>query len=462
MAQQSIDRVIDGGFCIGCGACAALRPKDFSLDFTETGMFQARALSAPPDRDGDVSQLCPMSGEGRDETAIASALWPGLAGHEEIGRHALTAVGWVEEGDFRERGSSGGVLTWLAVELLQQGLVEEVVSIAPSAPGTEHLFRYGISRTAQEVRRAAKSRYYPIQARDVIDHIKHSGRPTLFVGLPCFVKMIRNLAEADPAIGQTVRYTLGLVCGHLKSAGFAEMLAWQVGVPPGRVGSVDFRVKVESQPASRYGFEAQETSPGAVVKQSLMEDLVGRNWGQGMLKYKACDYCDDVLAECADIAVGDAWLSPWTQDWRGTNVLVARHPRIVALLKDATAAGRLHLEPVTADQVADSQRGGLSHRREGLGWRLWKARNAGIWTPRKRVEPARALSRKRERIYDIRDRIRDDSHIALAAAKKEGRFEVFNERMAEALALYADATRRPGFLTRKISGLARRLRALLG
>jgi coenzyme F420-reducing hydrogenase beta subunit len=459
--NQIIDRVIGGNYCIGCGACSALAPQDFTLDFTEAGMFRARAVSPSGKRNTDISALCPMSGAGPDETAVAAGLWPDLPVQSEIGRYAMTAVGWVEEDGFRARGSSGGLLSWLAAELLARGEVEEVLHVTPSAPGTDRLFAYTVSTSQDDVRKGAKSRYYPIQAQDVISHLRQSRRPALFIGLPCFVKMIRTLAEADPALRANVKYTAGLVCGHLKSSGFAEMLAWQVGVPPDHLGTVDFRVKAEGQPASRYGFAAKEAAPGIAQGGALMEKLVGRNWGQGMMKYPACDFCDDVLAECADIAVGDAWLAPWTEDWQGTNVLVARHPEVVTLLREGAAKGRLRIEHISPDQAAESQRGGLSHRREGLGWRLWKARKAGIWTPKKRVGPARALTKQREQIYDLREVLRDESHKAFMAARRENQFTIFNERMAGPLALYDRANQRPSFLRRKISGLKRRLVSLL-
>lgn len=41
--------------------------------------------------------------------------------------------------------------------------------------------------------------------------------------------------------------------------------------------------------------------------------------------YKACDFCDDVFAETADIALGDAWLPEYVQDGNGTNVVVTRN-----------------------------------------------------------------------------------------------------------------------------------------
>ena len=45
-----------------------------------------------------------------------------------------------------------------------------------------------------------------------------------------------------------------------------------------------------------------------------MKNLYCIRWEYGYFKYKACDFCDDIFAECADITVGDAWLSRYKKD----------------------------------------------------------------------------------------------------------------------------------------------------
>ena len=37
----------------------------------------------------------------------------------------------------------------------------------------------------------------------------------------------------------------------------------------------------------------------------------------------ACEFCDDVVGETADMSVGDAWLPGYVSDWRGTSVVVS-------------------------------------------------------------------------------------------------------------------------------------------
>ncbi|MGC9322644.1 MAG: Coenzyme F420 hydrogenase/dehydrogenase, beta subunit C-terminal domain, partial [Kosmotogaceae bacterium] len=61
-------------------------------------------------------------------------------------------------------------------------------------------------------------------------------------------------------------------------------------------------------------------------------DFYGYNWGYGFFKYKACDYCDDVVSETADVSVGDAWLPEYVNDSGGTNVVIVRNPVIKKII----------------------------------------------------------------------------------------------------------------------------------
>jgi coenzyme F420 hydrogenase subunit beta len=436
-AMQTIDKVIEGGFCIGCGGCAALAPDDFAIEETPLGMLQARALTAPGARARDLSTLCPMSGKGADENALGAERFPNLPSDDPIGRHGFVGLGWVNDGDWRARGSSGGLLSWLAAELLTRGEVDAVIQVSPGAEGG--LFSYAVSTTPEDLRRSAKSRYYPVQAADAIAHMQGAPGRFLFIGLPCFVKSVRLIMRNDPAFAAKVPFLFGLVCGHLKSSRFAELLAWQKGIAPDDLASIDFRDKIEGRRASEYGFRA--TAHDGAQVHAPMHDMLGRDWGQGMMKYEACNWCDDVMAECADIAVGDAWLPGWSDDWRGANVVVARNLALIAILRAAIADGALSFEEVAPNIAAQSQAAGLRDRREGLAHRLATRAASGAWAPKKRVAPAMAPDAWRGRVYDIRQQIGRLSHQAFQDARQAGDFPLFLARMDPVLAACARARR---------------------
>ena len=236
----------------------------------------------------------------------------------------------------------------------------------------------------EEVRDGAKSRYHPIEMSAVMKQVKADRRRYLFVGLPCFVKALRLMQIEDGDLRERIPFTMGLVCGHLKTAGFADFYARSLGQSPEEVRDIDFRRKISANKVNDYGVSL--TLTGGHVVEGENRHIWGTSWGYGLFKYSACDYCDDVLAETADVTIGDAWLPRYETEWCGTNIVVARTPRMLSLLRGGLRDGALSLDRIEPGDVVRSQASGLRHRRQGLSYRLWLKERAGRWHPRKRVK----------------------------------------------------------------------------
>lgn len=456
------ETVVPGGYCIGCGACAAVSAR-VSIKLTPLGTYQAdidRDIPIGDPAAAACAAVCPFSEQAEDETSIGQRLFAaktdhpaddGPEWHDEIGFHRGTYVGHVVEGAFREEGSSGGMATWILLELMARGEIDGVIHVHPCdepAGDTSLLFKMAISRTPDEVRRGARSRYYPVTMVSALEKLREN--PDLryaIVGVPCFVKAVRLLACQDVFFAQAIRFHIGLVCGHFKSAAYAQYLGWLAGVAPEDLRTVEFRRKTPGLPANQYVFTATSRST-ADVSEILATRFPAGDWGLGFFKYKACDFCDDVFAETADVTIGDAWLPQYVNEFRGTNIVVVRHPALVPVIEDAIASSRLALEPLSPSLVAESQRAGLRNRREGLACRLHDAARRGEWVPPKRV-PATPPDRKptRANVYRLREQLSRESHPTFDIARRLGDIAVFNERMAPFVAAYR-ARVRPSLLMR--------------
>nr|WP_239519385.1 Coenzyme F420 hydrogenase/dehydrogenase, beta subunit C-terminal domain [Bifidobacterium ramosum] len=384
------------------------------------GRYQAVELSG--DHAPVASRVCPFANGRLNEDVLGRELYGGVEGvrHDDaVGWYLDTYAGYAVAGDWRERGSSGGLVNWTAAKLLETGRVDAVIHArACDEPGV--MYSYQVSHTVDELASGAKSKYYPVELSRVLEYVRAHDERYAVVGIPCFIKAMRLLEREDPVVAGRVRYHLGLVCGHLKSSFFALAEAWESGIDPDRVDSVDFRYKIPGRASSDYGIRATGTDaegrPVEVVRPT--RELSVTNWGYGYFKYNACEYCDDVLAETADMTCGDAWLPDYVRDGKGTNVVVVRSPEIRDLFDEY--AGEVHLEPVPVEVVARSQRSGLRHRREGLAYRLWLKDRAGQWRPVKRVQPSNALPRHRRRVYEGRIRLMDESFKAFREARRNG------------------------------------------
>jgi len=235
------------------------------------------------------------------------------------------------------------------------------------------------------------------------------------------------------------------------------MLGWQLGVPPGELGAIEFREKLPNLPANHKGIRATPRNGAPPSEVKSVRSIFGGDYNLGFFQYNACDFCDDVVAETSDISVGDAWLPEYMNDPQGTSVLVVRNPEIAALVDAARADGSLHLDEISADRVATSQAGGLRQRRDGLAYRLLMADKEGRWRPEKRVKPsANHLSKRRRRVYELRRLISLKSHGAFRTAVEKNDFSSFREVMAPMISELNKASA-PGFFTRVINGLKRRV-----
>lgn len=456
-----LEHVVAGGYCIGCGACAAVADSPLTMRLDADGLYRPECDPGhvEPADGADLGAVCPFYST-TDEDALAAEHYatPDTARDPRLGFFRALHAGAVTDAGQRAQSSSGGIVTWLLLRLLERGDIDGVVHVGATRDDAEGaLFRYQVSTDAAAVRAAAKSRYHPVEISRVSAWLReHPGRYA-FVGVPCFVKAMRLLAHHDDDVDRAIVCCIALFCGHMKSTEYARHLAWQVGIPPDGLDGIDFRAKRPERPANRYGIVATGRVAGAAVERTApMDRLHGSDWGLGLFKPSACDYCDDIAGETADLAAGDAWLPQYVHDPRGTSVVIVRTALLQQVLADGAAAGELALDAIDADAVARSQDASYRHRRDGLALRLAQCDDAGRWRPVKRVPAARAhLSARQRRVFRLRQRLAAASHPAFAAARAAGRHGVFRRRLAPLILRYYGASR--GYLRTAVRALLLRL-----
>jgi coenzyme F420-reducing hydrogenase beta subunit len=432
--------IVRSGLCIGCGSCAAQAaiagiPARMELD--QHGLYKPHGPSDWYKKPSEsFSQTCPFSPKAKNEDELSLLNFPVTRQHTDLlGRFQSNYVGHVVEQEFRNQGSSGGMVTWVASELMRKGLIDGVLHVIATAdPQREgRFFKYRIARDQQELNEGAKSRYYPVELSEVLQLLAEVPGRYAVVALPCMTKAIHLLRQQDPVFKERIPFTLGLFCGHMKSAGFVQSFAWQLNVPMKKVKEVEYRYKNPDRPANWYNAMLKLES-GEVQNRDWWH-LVDGDWGAGFFMSSACNYCDDVVSETADVAFGDAWVEPYSSDGRGTNVVIARSELVDTMIRDAISEGRLQLEEVDGAFVEQTQAAGFRQRREGLAYRLtWSKK--GI-QPVKRVIPdANRASKERKLIYRTRFWISKWSHRMLWLGRKMNMPGIYTSWARFALSFY--------------------------
>ncbi|WP_210479308.1 Coenzyme F420 hydrogenase/dehydrogenase, beta subunit C-terminal domain [Naasia sp. SYSU D00948] len=432
----TIEEVVAGGTCVGCGACSVATGGRIPVTIGRYGAPQARLDGVPAAARAVGSRVCPFSDDSPNEDVLADARFGQLPHDGRVGRFRAGYAARVTDEEFLLGSSSGGLTGWVTARLLERGEVDGVIHVGRSSEEGGALFEYQVSSTPAEVVAKRKSRYYATSFAEALASIRGREGRFAFVGVPCFVRAARAVAAQDPELNRRLAFYLGLVCGHLKTPGFAEALAWQLGVPPGELDEVDFRVKNPTRSASRYDFGARAQGASEMVTAATA-DLLGGSWGHGMFQLNACNYCDDIFAETADAVFGDAWLPRYVADYRGTNLVITRSPLIDAIIEDGLESGAIVGEALSVDDAAASQAANFRHRRDGLRVRLADDLRAGLPVPRKRVEPGyEGVPTQRLPLIRQRRAMSPISERALEEAKRSGRLGRFLRIMRREVMTY--------------------------
>jgi len=415
---KEIEPVVKGGYCVGCGVCAVVSPESVSIQRNDDGSCEAKVVNREQ-AEKILGGVCPFSDSGTDENTHSKVLYSDAPFYDvHLGRVHSAWAGHVNEGGFRKNGSSGGMTSWVIHELLRNKSIEAVVHVHAKNSSDGEMFSYSVSRTQEEVEAGAKTRYFSVSMDKALKMVRDEKLRIALVGVPCFIKAARNLAKVDSLFNSLLVYTLSLVCGHMKSAGFAESLAWQAGVKPQNIKTVDFRVKQPGVPANQYAFSVNETK-SKKVHTKQMSAMVGRRWDGGYFRLKACDFCDDVVGETADASFGDAWLPEYSGDSEGTNIVIIRSKAIEKIIETGQDVGQLALNKLEFEKAVASQAGGFRDRREGLRYRLYLADKAGVWRPKKRYDAEfNHITNIRKITYRLRQLVRKRSFSSWNLSKK--------------------------------------------
>ena len=413
-----VEKVIDGGFCVGCGGCAAV-DGGINMRFTDTGMYLPiiNEITNPK-----IDEVCPFSNKGLHENELAQPSL-GKSDEDKLGPYLSLKAGHDLDEVSRLNSSSGGGATWILKQLLSQGHIDKVIHIKESQ---EHgkLFKYSVSSSIDEINQGAKTRYYPIEISEVVDFVKKNEGRYAFVGIPCFVKTVKRLALVDQVFNDRLKFTISIFCGHLKSAAFGESLAWQLGVEPNQIKKIDFRHKIATLPANDYGIEV--TDSGSKVHVSPMRNLLGKDWGMGAFRLKSCDFCDDIVGELADVSFGDAWLDKYKKDSKGTNLIVIRNEIIKNLFEQGSAEQSFYIEDISSSEIVKSQNASYRHRRDGVKYRMLKFQKKAKWYPVKRKFSDLKQPNFLDKInWDFRAWYSQKTHEYFLEAKRKSTLEIY-------------------------------------
>lgn len=364
----ALDAIVENGLCMGCGICrSVLGTEVVAVRLDEDGLERPVALRTMTAAEtARLNAVCPgvtVSYPEVDPSARSDATW---------GPITRIARGYAGNPAIRFRAASGGALTALAIHLLETGKVDYVMHVKadPDRPMLSLAHR---SFTREDVIAASGSRYTASAPLVSIMAALDEGRPFAFIGKPCDITALANLARLDPRVAQLCRYRLTFVCG-----GFSELEKFRA-----LLTAWDMR---ESE-LSRFSFRGNGC-PGptaATTRDGRHREIAYWDlWGaeETWRTFYRCKICPDAIGLSADLAALDVWddCNPTGED-DGWNAFLCRTEKGRTLLADAVASGHVTIDAEWTTADLDRAQPHQTRKRRAVRARFAAMAEAGVPFP---------------------------------------------------------------------------------
>jgi len=369
---MSIDLIVKNHLCSGCGVCVSEDQTHQAKMIWNNEGFLVPLLGKSSTQDKMV-KVCPFAIQQKDEDELGELFLkqPETQYHDKIGYYYGLYAGYSKQ--FRETSSSGGIATYVFNALLERKIVDHLFIVKE----VDGQYAYQFFSNVEEITQISKTRYTPVTLEKLFQELSKVDGKVAVSGVACFVKAIRLKQMYDPVLKEKIAFIVGIICGGLKSKYYTDYLAQEAGCK-NEYNHAQYRVKNKESHALDYKFSCIEKSD----KRIHMVDMqsLGDMWGTGLFKSNACDFCDDVLTELADISLGDAWIKPYRMDGLGNSIIITR-TEIAELIVNGND---LVLDSIDENKIIESQSGSFNHRHNGLLYRIKLHKSQGGIVPFKR------------------------------------------------------------------------------
>lgn len=380
--------------CARTGTCVGICPENaISLD---TGYYPVLDESLCTEC-GVCGEVCPGGQVSFGE--LSRQCFGGADSIDFDGQYRDLFIGHAVDDSVHAQATGGGIVTALAIMLLETGEVDGcvVTRMRPDAPWMGEAY---IATTRAELMQSPGSRYTVIPLNTTLQTIRENKGRYAVVGLPCHIHGIRKAQSRDPLLSRRIKVLLGIFCGGALEPVVVPELLRTKKIPLDSICNFEFRGGVWPG-QMRAIFRDKPPQP---VHYSNYKDGA-YNYLIGIYLPPRCQICYDGSNLFADIAVGDAW----TRDeggnykYRAQSRVLVRTEQGRSIIHRAIDDNVLKLQDVSQDPSYKTHK--IRTRRKGLNAPLryarWKKKGIPVPVYDRPVPDSTLKERMSERLVSM-------------------------------------------------------------
>lgn len=341
--------VIDCNLCTRCGTCIGVCPVH-TLTYRDREILDAqnRCIQC-----GMCTAVCPGKEFRMDEWSETLFKKPYPA-DKLLGNYKSIWNACSRRDEIRYRGASGGVVTQMLIDLLEENIIEGAVAVRKKGD-SPFAFEPFIAVDKEQVIAAAQSKYMIIPVNEVIRDLKQCEMKVAYVGLPCQIQGMRKAMEQNEWLKEKVVVLISLFCGFNMEKEATDYLIVQSGIPKEKIEELQYRHKKGS-------------NTGLYIKDKKGKEFFISKHGYTFLNLvfspERCWKCFDYSGEFADISVGDAW-----EKGQGFSRVIIRTERGERLWETIRKQGMIDAEQTDENIIFKTQNKVVSYKKKQIAIR---------------------------------------------------------------------------------------------
>lgn len=348
-----INKIKKYDLCIGCGLCEAVMGKEVcNMVLNEKGFYEPIVKKELDKKDSKLlKSVCPGI---HVETTPNKGAW---------GSMKSICESWAANKAIRHKAASGGVVTSLAIFLLEHHEVDAILQVGVKTGSYLHN-ELKVSRTKDDILSNAQSRYAPALVFPNIKKVLESSSESFaFIGKPCDIAGMKNYLSIFPEYKERIKYFISIFCAGMPSYNATER-TWK------QSGHKDEPVFLKYRGEGWPGNFCAKFANGDKYEISYNDSwgkILGRSLGF------RCKICPDGIGMLADVAVGDSWNTkdgyPDFTESDGRCFCMIRTDKGQQIMNCARKNGYIDVVEMDINKIQEQQSYQFN-RRKLEGWRL--------------------------------------------------------------------------------------------